>query len=106
MSEIVPILIHDGEQVNSDADEAKVFKKVFFQGGHIPDKCFLESFLNGAVSVVVVASNESTNNLEQFSMNDICCDINRRITMNELIAAIRRVDKSKGAGPYGLHDGF
>ena len=38
---------------------------------------------------------ESRNNLDQNSTNDICYDINRRIAINELVAAICRDDISK-----------
>ena len=54
-SENVPILVHVVEKVSSDADKAEVYEKVFFQGGHLRDKCFDESIFNGAVSVVNVA---------------------------------------------------
>ena len=60
-------------------------------------------FLNGAVPMVNVALNESRNNLEQNSTNEIHYDVNKRITINELVAAVRRVDSSKGDHPYGLH---
>ena len=89
-------MFQDGKKVNSDAYKAKVFEKVFFLGGHLQKKRLDEFCLNGAVSVVYVAKHESGNNLEQNWINDICDDFNIRITFDELGAAIRRVDSSKG----------
>ena len=100
------ILFHDGWKISSDADKAEVFQKVFYQGKNLRDKYFNEPFLNVAVSDVNVALNESRNNLERNSINDICHDINRRITKNKVVAAIRRADGSKCVDLYGLHSRF
>ena len=46
--------LYNGEKVGSDADKAKIFVRILFQGGHLQVKCFGESFLNGTVSLVIV----------------------------------------------------
>ena len=74
-----------------DGDKAKVFDEVFFWGGHLKDKWFDEISLNAAVSMFNAALNESKNNLEQISINDICYDVNKRETMNELIWLLQSV---------------
>ena len=98
-SENVLILIHVGEKENSDTVAAKIFEKVFFQGGHFRDKCFSES--SRIMSADNVSLDDSRNNLKQTSIDDFCNDINRRITINDLFAALPRVHSCKGADPYG-----
>ena len=103
-SEIVRILIHDGEKRSFDAEKAKIFEKTFFQVEHLRKNYFGITLLGGgAVSVVNVALKDSRSNLERYLIKDNRYDINGRITMNKVVAAISRVDSSKGADPFGLH---
>ena len=53
-----------------------------------------------------MALNESRNKLAQNSITDIRYDINRRIIVNELVAAGQRVDSSKGFDRYNLQSWF
>ena len=66
-----------------------------FRGGYFRDKCFHEPFLNGALSVAKVTLNEFRNIIDQNSTENICYNINR-ITKDEMVSAIRRVESSKG----------
>ena len=90
-------------KVCSDADHVNLFQKVFFQIVHLFDKCVDGYCLNGAVSVVNVKLYGPRTNFKQNQIEDFFYDINRRITMNDLSAKIRRVDSRKGAKPYDFY---
>ena len=78
----------------------KLFEKFFFRGCPLNGKNFDEKFVTEAESVVNVDLGTARGNVEQDSLSDFCCMLNKRIIMEKLWRAIKKIDRNKGFDPY------
>ena len=61
-----------------------MFEEIFFRGGHLNGRNFDENFLTEAKAVVNVASL-------------------KKVTIDEIRRAIKKIDRNKGIDPYNWH---
>ena len=93
------------EQIfEKDRDKAEVIRRIFFYAAHLNGKKFDENFHKQTHSEVNKFLKCNLNNIMKFGTN---CELNKRITVEELNAAIFKVKTAnQGVDPYNLHHKF
>ena len=97
----IGVLRHKGKTLEKDCHKAPLRQRSFFDGAHLTGKQFDDAFY---VKTKVEVKEKLAHSVGNYYKEEAKNDLNKRITMNELKQAIKKMKaNNKGVDPYGLH---